>query len=85
VTDSSLSQIDYEDAIRRLRRRKKPLAAAKTRMEKAVEDFGKELAHRTPRPRDAALLDNVRVDFYGTPTPVNQLGTVTVPGRPRCW
>jgi len=28
---------------------------------------------------NAALLDHVRVDYHGTPMPVNQLGTVTVP------
>jgi len=58
---------------------KEALAAAKTRMEKAVEDFRKELATVRTGRANAALLDNVRLDFYGTPTPVNQLGTVTVP------
>jgi ribosome recycling factor len=58
---------------------KEALAAAKTRMEKAVEDFRKELATVRTGRANASLLDNVRVDFYGTPTPVNQLGTVTVP------
>jgi ribosome recycling factor len=28
---------------------------------------------------NAAILESIRVDFYGTLTPVNQLGTVTVP------
>ena len=58
---------------------KEALAAGKTRMEKAVEDFRKELASVRTGRANAALLDSVRVDFYGTPTPVNQLGTVTVP------
>src|ERR1700757_4454757 len=58
---------------------KDAIAAARTRMEKAVEDFRKELATVRTGRANAALLDNVRVDFYGTPTPVNQLGTVTVP------
>jgi ribosome recycling factor len=58
---------------------KEALAAAKTRMEKAVEDFRKELtAIRTGR-ANASLLDHVRVDYHGTPMPVNQLGTMTVP------
>src|SRR5262249_29705513 len=26
-----------------------------------------------------ALIDHVRVDYYGTPTPISQVGTVTVP------
>jgi ribosome recycling factor len=58
---------------------KEAVAAARTRMEKAVEDFRKELATVRTGRANAALLDSVRVDFYGTPTPVNQLGTVTVP------
>ena len=58
---------------------KEAIAAARTRMEKAVEDFRKE-AHtvRTGR-ANSTLLDNIRVDYHGTPMPVNQLGTVMVP------
>jgi ribosome recycling factor len=58
---------------------KEAIAAARTRMEKAVDDFRKELATVRTGRANAAILDNIRVDFYGTPTPVNQLGTVTVP------
>src|ERR1700692_2241458 len=58
---------------------KEAIAAARTRMEKAVDDFRKDLATVRTGRANAALLDNVRVDFYGTMTPVNQLGTVTVP------
>jgi ribosome recycling factor len=53
--------------------------AAKTRMEKAVEDFRKELASVRTGRANAAILDQVRVDYHGTPMPVNQLGTVSVP------
>jgi ribosome recycling factor len=58
---------------------KEAIAAAKTRMEKAVDDFRKELATVRTGRANAAILENIRVDFYGTLTPVNQLGTVTVP------
>lgn len=58
---------------------KDELAAAKTRMEKAVEDFRKELASVRTGRANAAILDHVRVDYHGTPMPVNQLGNVTVP------
>jgi ribosome recycling factor len=58
---------------------KEAMAAGKTRMEKAVEDFRKELASVRTGRANAALLDSVRVEVYGTQTPVNQLGTVTVP------
>src|SRR5208282_2464050 len=58
---------------------KDALAQGKTRMEKAVEDFRKDLsAVRTGR-ANVALLDHVRVDYHGTPMPINQLGTVNVP------
>src|SRR5580693_5421518 len=55
------------------------LAAARTRMEKAVDDFRKELATIRTGRANATLLDNVRVDYHGTPMPVNQLGTMTTP------
>src|SRR5215470_6564736 len=58
---------------------KEAIAAAKTRMEKAVEDFRKELATLRTGRANASILDNIRVDYHGTPMPVNQLGTVTAP------
>src|ERR1700719_2366594 len=54
-------------------------AAAKTRMEKAVDDFRKDLATLRSGRANASLLDAIRVDYHGTPMPVNQLGTVMVP------
>ncbi len=53
--------------------------AAKTRMEKAVDDFRKELATVRTGRANAAILDQVRVDYHGTPMPVNQLGNITIP------
>src|SRR5215470_8188989 len=58
---------------------KEAVAAGRTRMEKAVEDFRKELATVRTGRANAAILDHVRVDYHGTPMPVNQLGSVTVP------
>jgi ribosome recycling factor len=58
---------------------KDAMGAARTRMEKAVDDFRKELATLRTGRANATLLDHVRVDYHGTPMPVNQLGTVTVP------
>jgi ribosome recycling factor len=58
---------------------KDALAQAKTRMEKAVEDFRKELGSIRTGRANAALLDQIRVDYHGTAMPVNQLGTVHVP------
>jgi ribosome recycling factor len=58
---------------------KDAMAQARTRMEKAVDDFRKELATLRTGRANASILDNIRVDYHGTSMPVNQLGTVTVP------
>jgi ribosome recycling factor len=58
---------------------KDAMAQAKLRMEKAVEDFRKELAGVRTGRANVALLDHVRVDYHGTPMPINQLGTLSVP------
>ena len=58
---------------------KEALAQAKTRMEKAVEDFRRDLAAVRTGRANVALLDHVRVDYHGTPMPINQLGTLSVP------
>jgi ribosome recycling factor len=58
---------------------KEALAQARTRMEKAVDDFRKELGSIRTGRANIALLDQIRVDYHGTPMPVNQLGAVHVP------
>ncbi|PYT51118.1 MAG: ribosome recycling factor [Acidobacteria bacterium] len=58
---------------------KDAMAQARTRMEKAVDDFRKELGTLRTGRANASILDAIRVDYHGTPMPVNQLGTVTVP------
>ncbi|HKW89657.1 MAG TPA: ribosome recycling factor [Candidatus Acidoferrales bacterium] len=58
---------------------KDAMGQAKVRMEKAVEDFRKELAGVRTGRANVALLDHVRVDYHGTPMPINQLGTLSVP------
>lgn len=58
---------------------KDALTQAKTRMEKAVEDFRKDLAGVRTGRANTALLDSIRVDYHGTPMPINQLGSLSVP------
>jgi ribosome recycling factor len=58
---------------------KDALAQAKTRMEKAVEDFRKDLAGVRTGRANTALLDSIRVDYHGTPMPIHQLGSLSVP------
>ncbi|MBI3997734.1 MAG: ribosome recycling factor [Armatimonadetes bacterium] len=55
------------------------LADAKTRMQKAIEATRREFASLRTGRASPALLDHVRVDYYDTPTPINQLATITVP------
>ena len=58
---------------------KEAMAQAKTRMEKAVEDFRHDLAALRTGRANVALLDSIRVDYHGTMMPLNQLGNLTVP------
>ncbi len=58
---------------------KDAISQSKIRMEKAVEDFRKELSGVRTGRANVSLLDHIRVDYHGTPMPVNQLGTLNVP------
>jgi ribosome recycling factor len=51
----------------------------KTRMDKAVQDFQTNLASTRTGRASIQMLDQVRVDYYGTPTPLNQVGQLTTP------
>ncbi len=54
-------------------------ASARDRMQKAVEALRKDFqAIRTGR-ASTGLIDHVRVDYFGTPTPIPQLATVSAP------
>jgi ribosome recycling factor len=55
---------------------KETYAQLKTRMEKAVEDFRKEMAATRTGRANVHMLDSVSVDYYGTQTPLNQIATV---------
>jgi len=51
----------------------------KQRLDKALKHLSEMLrAIRTGR-ASSALVDNIRVDYYGTPTPISQLASVTTP------
>ena len=49
------------------------------RMEGAVEDLRRKLATIRTGRAAVSLLDNVTVDYYGTPTPLNQMASVHAP------
>jgi len=52
---------------------------AKKRMEKALDDLRVELAGVRTGRASVNLFDHIKVDYYGTPTPVNQVATLSVP------
>lgn len=58
---------------------KETMAQTKVRMTKALEDFRHELASVRTGRASASLLDHIKVDYYGTPTPLNQVATLGVP------
>ncbi|MDN5345149.1 MAG: ribosome recycling factor [Clostridia bacterium] len=49
------------------------------RMQKAVEGLRRELASLRAGRANPALLEKVTVNYYGTPTPINQLATISAP------
>lgn len=50
-----------------------------TRMEKALSDLQHEMAHIRTGRASLGILDHIRVDYYGTPTPLNQVANLHVP------
>jgi ribosome recycling factor len=51
----------------------------KTRMDKAVEDFRKEMAATRTGRASVHMLDSVNVDYYGSQMPLNQIAQVHAP------
>ena len=52
---------------------------ARPRMETVIEDFRRKLAAVRTGRAAVSILDNVIVDYYGTPTPLNQMASVHAP------
>src|SRR3989338_5567706 len=51
----------------------------KDKMDKAIDVFHRELAKLRTGRASLSIFEGVRVDYYGTPTPINQLATMSVP------
>ena len=49
------------------------------KMKKSIESYKMELDTVRAGRANAKILDRITVDYYGTPTPINQLGTISVP------
>lgn len=47
-------------------------------MKKAIDSFKRDLQKIRTGRANTAMLDGIKVDYYGTPTPVNQVSTVQV-------
>ena len=48
------------------------------KMKKSIESYKLELDTVRAGRANAKILDRITVDYYGTPTPINQLGTISV-------
>jgi ribosome recycling factor len=51
----------------------------KRRMDQSVADFQGNLAATRTGRASAHMLDQIKVDYYGTPTPINQMAQVSTP------
>jgi ribosome recycling factor len=54
-------------------------AESKTRMKKTIEDLGREISSIRTGRASLSILDSVRVDYYGTPSPLNQVANLSIP------
>ncbi len=52
---------------------------AKTRMDKVLTDLQHEMAAIRTGRASVGIFDNIKVDYYGTPTPINQVANLHVP------
>ena len=55
------------------------IESMKKGMEKAIQAFSKELARVRTGRANLALLDGIKVEYYGVPTPLNQVAALAVP------
>jgi len=58
---------------------KEPHAQLRSRMDKAVQDFQTNLGSIRTGRASIHMLDQVKVEYYGTPTPLNQVAQITTP------
>ncbi len=55
------------------------LREAETKMKKTIEVVNRELQSIRTSRASTGLVDNIKVDYYGTPTPLKQLATISTP------
>ena len=49
------------------------------RMDKAIDALKRDFLHIRTGRANPSLFDNIRVDYYGTPMPINQVATISIP------
>ena len=54
-------------------------ADAQERMDKALETLERDYRRLRTGRASVSLVEGIRLDYYGTPTPLNQLATLTIP------
>ena len=55
------------------------LLNAEDKMDKAIEALGRDFSKIRTGKANPAILNDVKVDYYGVPTPINQVGSVSSP------
>lgn len=55
------------------------LQDAEERMQKSIESLKNELTHIRTGKAHVSLLDGITVEYYGTPTPINQVANISTP------
>jgi ribosome recycling factor len=58
---------------------KQMIADTRQKMRHTVDTLIRELATMRTGRASLSMLDTIRVDYYGTPTPLNQVGNLSVP------
>jgi ribosome recycling factor len=55
------------------------ISKTKEQMTKSLEFFKQQIAKVRTGRANASILDNIKVDYYGSPTPITQIATINVP------
>jgi len=55
------------------------ITACQDKMHKAIDNLSREFSRLRTGRASTALVENIKADYYGTPTPLNQISSITVP------
>ena len=58
---------------------KEIVAESKSKMQKAIEVLENDLKSVRTGRASTGLVENIKVDYYGTPTPLKQMATLAIP------